>query len=174
MNFKTDMNVRNLRVKAQAVNEYTVNIRSKAVDLISALYNKDPVADLLPSPDDILGFVIGMEQRAMSVYTVRADLESTVASVPFLVLSDQKVLEQGIAVIQNYCDMLEGEAHPNPMLDQAIGGLASTFFKTLLEDENLSVADLKEGLESQGLPQHFITAVMHRLNVVVAYLAANA
>ncbi len=174
MKTNTDLNITALREKAAQVAAYAAAAESKAVSLITALYAKTSLAALLPPPEDVLGFVVGMEQRSMSVYSVRNDLDLTKASIPFLCQSDQEVLQKGIDALQGYCDMLDGEANPNPMLDQAIGGCAAALLRALLDDENLSVVDVKEGLESQGLPTQFITSVMHRLNVVVAYLAANA
>lgn len=174
MQTNTDMNVASLRVKAKQVATYATAAESKAVDLITALYAKASLAALLPPPEDVLGFVVGMEQRSMSVYSVRNDLDLTKEALAFLCVSDQVVLQKGIDAIQKYCDMLEGEANPNPMLDQAIGGCAAALLRTLLDDENMTVVDMKMGLESQNLPTQFITAVLHRLNVVAAYLAANA
>lgn len=174
MNFKTDMNVASLRTNAKNAIEAGAQGEAKAAELIAALYTNKPLADLLPPPENIVNFVLGMKERGMSIYTVKAELEATELAIPFLVPSDQEVLGRGVSTLIKYRDLLDGEANPNPMLDQAIGGCAASLLNAMLENEDLSVVGVKVGLENQNLPAEFITAVMHRLNVVVAYLAANA
>lgn len=171
---RTDANVDALRTKVAALKELkgTPEALKKAGSLITALYANTPLAPHLPDPTNLLSFVLEKENRGLSFYTVKADLDLSSDMLGHLCESDKAVLGSAMTKVYAYCDFLAGEAMYNPMKDQAVGGCAAALLNTMFNDENMSIADVKTGLEAQNLPVEFIRDVLHRLAVVTEYLVS--